>query len=184
MAMKPNEYCFLDVDTINKITSPVGAISDLLLKDVWKTLDIDYYPPRVERLYTDYAGYRIYLHTIHKTDKECLFHKHRWPSVIKLLKGSYEMGLTYSEDELDTKEAHKLPILSKLILTDGSSYEMTQTDALHYVKPISKVSYSVMLTKYLYPEAEFRKEALNIELKELTKERKTELLAIFKLLIG
>lgn len=49
-----------------------------LLKDpsIWKTLDVDYFPPRVERLYTDYKGYRIFLHTIHTTDKPCLFHKH------------------------------------------------------------------------------------------------------------
>ena len=60
---------------------------------------------------------------------------------------------------------------------------MTQTDALHYVKPISKISHSIMLTKDLYPESTFRKEAKFDKLNELSQDRKLELLEIFKNLL-
>jgi hypothetical protein len=58
---------------------------------------------------------------------------------------------------------------------------MTQTDCLHYVKPINDVSMSIMITKEMYPEASYRKEAVDVKLDELTEERKLELLEKFSL---
>jgi len=152
-----------------------------LLKDpsIWKTLDIDYFPPRVERLYTDYKGYRIFLHTIHTTDKPCLFHKHRWPAAFKQVSGSYEMGVTYSEKEINSDEAYLLPTIARFIINEGSYYEMTQTDCLHFVKPLGKVSRSIMITKDMYPEASFRKESVDKQLDELSEKRKLESLEEF-----
>lgn len=158
----------------------------LLLKyeNEWKTLDVDYFPPRVERLYTTYCDCRVHLHIIHPTNKKCLYHKHRWPAVIKQLKGSYEMGITYSAEEVSTDEAHNLPTLAKFKINEGSYYEMKQTDCLHYVKPDNyEPSYSIMLTKDLYPEASFRKETVDRKLEELSDERKKEILKIFKTLL-
>ena len=56
---------------------------------------------------------------------------------------------------------------------------MTQTDCMHYVKPITDLSYSIMITKDLYPEASFRKETLDKKLNELSEERKKEILSKF-----
>lgn len=153
----------------------------LLLSDssLWKTLDVDYYPPRVERLYTDYKGYRIFLHTIHPTDKPCLFHKHRWPAAFKQVKGSYEMGITYSEKEVSSDEAYLLPTLVRFIVSQGSYYEMTQTDCLHFVNPQGEISHSIMITKDMYQESNFRKESLDVKLNELSDDRKIELLDIY-----
>ena len=52
-----------------------------------------------------------------------------------------------------------------------------QIHTLHYVRPLDKESLSLMITGPLYPEAEFRKEILNKDLKPLSKQRKEEILA-------
>lgn len=179
--MKPNQDKLIN---INFLISIENDIKELVKNaNVWKTLDVDYFPPRVERLYTDHNGYRIFLHAIHKTDQECLYHKHRWPAAFKQLKGSYEMGITYSEKEISSTEVHKLPTLSKFLINEGSYYEMTQTDCLHYVKPISDISYSIMITYDLYPEATLRREIVDKKLYELSNERKLELLDLYRKLI-
>lgn len=155
----------------------------LMLQDdtEWKSLDVDYYPPRVERLYANIGEYRIHLHIIHQTNETCLYHKHRWPAVFKQLKGSYTMGITYCAEEINSDAAHNLPTLAKFLLNEGSYYEMTQTDCLHYVQPFSSTSYSIMLTQngVMYPEANFRKEKSDKPLHELSEERIKEIKQIF-----
>lgn len=176
--MKENKNKEVNIGTLQYLEP---FIKNLLDKpEIWKTLDVDYFPPRVERIYTDFNGYRIFLHYIHKTELSCLYHKHRWAAAFKQVCGSYEMGLTYSEDEITSDEAYKLPDLGKFIINAGSYYEMTQTDALHYVKPISDFSCSLMITKDLYPESVFRKETLDKKLEPLSEERKKSILSIFK----
>jgi len=170
--------------TIEILKSLEPEIKILLDKpEIWKSLDVDYFPPRVERLYTTYNGFRIHLHTIHPTEAECLYHKHKWPAAFKQLQGEYEMGITYSEKEVSSTEAYLLPTLSKFIISAGSYYQMTQTDCLHYVKPLNKVSRSCMITKDLYPEAEFRKESLDGKLCELSQEKIISELEIYKTLL-
>jgi hypothetical protein len=174
--MKRNLPCV----SIELLKALEPKIKELLKKpEVWKTLDVDYFPPRVERLYTNIGDYRIYLHYIHETDERCLFHKHRWPAAFKQLSGAYEMGITYSEAEIGTEEAEKLPVIARFLIADGSYYEMTQTDCLHYVRPIGGDSSSIMITKDLYPEAETRKEALDRRLVPLEADRKRVLLEFF-----
>lgn len=178
--MKPNQNSV----TIEILKSLEPNIKNLLnLPDIWKTLDVDYYPPRVERLYIDYRGFRVFLHTIHPTDSPCLFHKHRWPAAFKQVSGAYEMGITYSEVEVNSNEAWLLPTIARFIINEGSYYEMTQTDCLHYVRPLDSPSMSIMITKDLYHEASFRKEGLEVKLQELLEERKLELLNRFKMVL-
>lgn len=76
--MKQNQNS-VSIDILKSLESTIRELT--LNTDIWSSLDIDYYPPRVERLFTDYDGYRIYLHYIHPTNEPCLFHKHRWPSL-------------------------------------------------------------------------------------------------------
>ena len=99
--------------------------------EIWQTLDVDYFPPRVERLWTQYDEFhRLFIHIIHPTTSPCLFHKHKWPAAFKILRGKYEMGISYSESEITSEDAYKLPNISKIILTKGSYYEMVNTHAL------------------------------------------------------
>lgn len=144
--------------------------------EIWRTLDIDYFPPRVERLWCEYGGkYRLCIHTMHPTDKMCLFHKHRFPAAFKIIEGKYEMGFTHVEKEITTEEAYDLPF-GKFILNIGSYYEMSHTNLAHYVKPLGGLSTSLMLSGPLFPEAEFRKEIVDRPLLPLSDERKFVLL--------
>jgi len=145
--------------------------------DIWNTLDVNYFPPRVERLWMQYDNdHRLFIHLIHPTSEQCLFHKHRWSASFKMLNGSYEMGVAHSEEEITSEMAYRIPVISKFVLTEGSYYEMTNTNTLHYVKPIDGISISLMLSGPLYPEAEFRKEVVNKELQPLSEFRKTTIL--------
>lgn len=179
--MKSNQDKEVNIKVLHYLEPTIQEL--LEIPEIWKTLDVNYHPPRVERLYTIFEEYRIFLHVIHRTENKCLYHKHRWAAAFKQLFGSYEMGITYSSEEIESDVAHGLPDLAKFIISKGSYYELTQTDALHYVKPISDKSFSIMLTKNLYPEASFRKESLEIKLDELSESRKIELLTTFKMLM-
>lgn len=144
----------------------------------WNSLDVDYYPPRVERLWIQKNGYRFYLHKIHRTDKPCLLHKHRWPSAIYMLYGAYEMGIAFQEEELIVNQEgivlNEPASAAKILLNKGSAYEMTHTHGIHYVKPITDWSLSLMVTGPLYTED--RSESVNRELKALTQEAMEDLL--------
>jgi hypothetical protein len=146
----------------------------------WSSLDVDYYPPRVERVWTKLSDdRRLYIHVIHPTTVPCLFHKHRWPAAFVMLDGGYEMGLARCEDEISTEEAWKLPVISRYMIMKGSAYEMLDTHALHYVKPLGNTtSMSLMLTGPLYPEAKYRKEAEHPQLAGLSEDRKKQILLI------
>lgn len=178
--MKSSQNNKISIDKLKFIELTV--LPNLLSQpDKWNTLDVDYHPPRVERLFTDCGdGYRLYLHVIHKTDGDCLYHKHNWPAALKQVHGVYKMGMTYSESEVGSDEAHSLPDLACFEVVEGTYYEMTQTDALHYVKPTTPFSCSIMLTHDKYPEHVFRKEAVERQLEPLTMMRKLEILEMFK----
>lgn len=48
--------------------------------EIWKSLLIDYHPPKVERLYTQLDDLRVSLHCIHPCNPEdALFHPIRGP---------------------------------------------------------------------------------------------------------
>jgi hypothetical protein len=122
--------------------------------DVWHTLDVDYEPPRVERLWCDWhrAGvtYRINLHRIHPCEK-ALMHPHPWPSAVKVLSGKYEMGIgALLVAGPASFPARAIPEVMKtvatVVLTAGATYEMLDERGWHYVKPIDKPSLSLMLT--------------------------------------
>jgi len=180
--MKTNQNTTVNIE---KLKSFEPMIKKLLSdSSAWSSLDVDYHPPRVERLFINHEGYRIYLHLIHTTNEDCLFHKHNWPAALKQVWGSYEMGISYSEKEISSDEAYSLPIIAKFIINEGSYYEMTQTDALHYVRPITPYSLSIMLTKEKYPEHEGRGEAVDRKLNSLNDKRIQEILELFKEKMG
>ncbi|MEK7138284.1 MAG: hypothetical protein AAB787_02120 [Patescibacteria group bacterium] len=96
----------------------------------WTGVDVDYHPPRVERLWRQLGDIRVYLHRIHYCDPgEALFHPHPWPSAMKVLKGQYKMAVGYGGGDTPP------PVAARLLLGPGSEYEMTNQDAWHYVRP-------------------------------------------------
>jgi len=114
-----------------------------LLDDVsiWKSVNIDYHKPHVERLWCQLGNYRISLHFIHPCKEgESLFHPHPWPGAIHVLEGEYEMGMGFSEG-LEEPE-----IFSTIISQGSMYYEMPHKDGWHYVRPTKSVCGSVMLS--------------------------------------
>ena len=114
--------------------------------DGWNTLFIDYEPPIVERLWREFeTDYRVYLHRIYPCET-ALYHPHPWPSAVKIMTGPYEMGIGYEYLTRRDPSDYEPPITATVILTKGSSYEMTDKNAWHYVKPLGGTSYSIMVT--------------------------------------
>lgn len=134
--------------------------------------NVDYHPPLVERIWAPYGEGRLYFHFIHPCEtSEALYHPHPWPSSMHIIEGSYEMGLGFDsgilpiciecEIELVNDEGHiecpncgggpdedpltVITQVSKLILENGSYYEMVEPEAWHYVRPLV-ITKTVMLT--------------------------------------
>jgi hypothetical protein len=104
----------------------------------WHSLDVNYEPPRVERLWRPFEDCRLYLHRIHPCAK-ALYHPHPWPSIIKIVAGGYEMGVGFGAGD------NEPPIAATLKLVPGAIYEMINIDGWHYVLP-SVENLSIMIT--------------------------------------
>lgn len=114
-------------------------------KRVWNSLDITYLPPRVKRVWTQYNDkIRLFLHKIYPASKdEAFYHPHPWFSAMKIVKGSYQMGLGYDD------ETESPPIVSTQIFNQGSYYDMTNPKGWHYVAA-SDIVYTIMITGPLF----------------------------------
>jgi hypothetical protein len=107
----------------------------------WRSLYVDYHPPIVERLWTCWKGYRIYLHRIHPCERaEALFHPHPWPSAMRVLEGKYEMAVGFGSG-METP-----PVAALMIARGDFQYEMVHPDSWHYVRPLGEPTFSVMVT--------------------------------------
>jgi hypothetical protein len=117
-------------------------LPQLLLKETaWQSLFIDYHPPTVERLWTTWGDYRVYLHRIFPCDQgDALFHAHPWPSAMRILAGEYEMAVGYGPG------ATPPPFAALMIVKGDFRYEMTDPDAWHYVRPLGAPTLSLMVT--------------------------------------
>lgn len=147
-------------------------LPELLLRNDWETVDIDYHPPRVERVCLKYGSLRINLHRIHATtSSEALFHQHPWPSAMRVLMGSYEMGLGFGVEEKAP------PLAATVMLTEGVSYEMLHPNGWHYVCPVTELSYSLMVSGCPWPGREMKS---LLQLKPLKVEAKEEILSFFQ----
>lgn len=126
---------------LDKLFDIEKILPKLLEQDIWNSVYVDYHKPYVKRLWTTLDIYRIYLHQIFPCNKEdSLLHPHPWPSAMKVIQGTYEMGVGYSESE-------KEPVIaSTLILPINSYYEMIEPHAWHYVRPLQQASFSLMIT--------------------------------------
>jgi hypothetical protein len=148
----------------------------LVQPSLWQSLDIDYHPPRVERLYRSWGAHRVYLHALHPcAPEQALFHPHPWPSAMRVLSGRYEMGVGYGRGELIP------PLAARLVGGPGLEYEMTDPDAWHYVRPIDGIALSVMVTGPVWDRVAPRSEH---PLRALSPERVEQLLAEFRSVVG
>lgn len=71
--------------------------SHLQDENSWNSVYVDYHKPYVKRLWKQIGANRVYLHQITPYERsESLLHPHPWPSAMKVIGGTYEMGVGYS----------------------------------------------------------------------------------------
>lgn len=156
------------------VLSEVEQALPYLLQDEahWLSLYVDYHPPFVERLWTRWEDYRIYLHRIQPCNAgEALFHPHPWPSAMRVLEGEYEMAVGFGAG-LETP-----PIAALMISRGDFRYEMTHPDSWHYVRPLHRPTLSVMVTGKPWAREAPRSSK---PLQSLRAELKAELLQLFR----
>jgi hypothetical protein len=133
---------YLSGDFLKKLYE-IEQVLPSLLDDTerWESLFVNYSQPFVERVYRNYDGLRICLHRIQNCmEGSSLFHPHPWPSAMRIIEGSYEMGIGYgTTDQMP-------PVAALLTLPATSAYEMIDPNGWHWVRPITPFSLSLMVT--------------------------------------
>jgi hypothetical protein len=135
----------MKIDWLQTLNKEIQNLPDYLAnRDGWVSLLIEKYPPVIHRLfYRINDDYSIYLHKLFNCHGERAYmHSHSWPFALKLIEGSYEMGVGYSSDRDKPPES-----TFKTIVLPGNVYEMITPDTWHYTKPLPgcDYSYSVMV---------------------------------------
>lgn len=164
--MKPETY-------LGKLYAVEHALPHLLANEsLWHSLFVDYAKPHVERVFMNWNGLRINLHRISACEThEALFHPHPWPSAMRILEGSYEMGVGYSTtDEVP-------PAAATLILPAGAAYEMVDRNGWHYVRPLTDYSLTLMVSGEPWDRTSPKS---SYTLSELSSEKKREILELFR----
>lgn len=157
------------LDVLLKVESD---IENILENADFKTLYIDYHKPFVSRIWFPFGEYRVYLHKIEPSgaSSDALFHPHPWKSAIRILKGTYEMGIGHSK-------TNEIPSIdARVNAVPGVSYEMIHPDGWHYVNPKNRPVYSLMVTGELY-EREMPVKT-NKEFRDLNKQEILEILEV------
>jgi len=140
--------------------------------ELWNDLLVTYEKPTVERLWMQDGENRIYLHRIHTCNPgEAYYHKHPWPSAMRVVSGTYEMqvGLMMPGNTEPTTAA-------KLRLDHGSTYEMTNSEAMHSVRPLAYETLSLMVTG---PRWTISDSAAKLDNGRLTQDQRDRLFADF-----
>lgn len=160
---------------IDKLLDAQKKLLYLICTSKIESMYIDYHKPFVKRIWFQYGDYRIFLHSIEPCGEssDSLFHPHPWDSAVKIIKGKYEMGIGHSETDTIPK------IDSRMIIGEGTIYEMVEKDAWHYVNPIENKVFSLMITGKknnrkmpVLPES-------NKNFRKLTKKECEEILIVF-----
>lgn len=147
------------------------ALPELLTKDDWASLLVNDETPMVERVWRQLGENRICLHRIHPCYTPFM-HKHPWPSAMRIIEGNYKMDIGYNITLLPP------PVAATVILTPGSSYEMTDPDGWHSVNPIDTPTLSLMVIGKPWPNSNLLKRPS--KLGQLSNETKLEIINLFK----
>lgn len=146
-------------------------LSEWLVEDDWNTLNINYHPPFVKRVWGYWDTCRVSLHKIYPCKEgEALFHPHPWPSAVRILSGRYEMAIGFGSGN------ETPPVAAKLILPAGTTYEMTHPNGWHYVRPLDEPSFSLLVTANPWKRSSSKVE----DLQPLSDSDKKEILKFFR----
>ena len=165
----------------------IHRLPRLLTEDrgAWRSVNVTYHRPHVERLWMQLGKCRVLLHRIHPCDEgHALFHPHPWPSAVRLVGGgAYEMGVSgeyFPEDEHSEPGPAWTSQHAKILLQPGCEYEMTERQGWHYVRPVDRASDSVMVTGPLYDPPVRMPSPPAKKQEALSPERFDELLEVWK----
>ncbi len=149
--------------------------------DGWKSLDVDYHSPRVERLYRSFETGRVFLHGIHPCEPhEALTHPHPWPSAMLVLCGTYRSRVGYAAGLSDPIIVHESQVTAWP--QTNYRYAMEHPDGWHAVMPVKAMVYSVMVTGPKWKRRSLPlTECAAGKLKGIVPHRKEELLRLFRL---
>ncbi len=121
--------------------------------DSWNTMDVNYHPPHVERVWKQVSpSCRVLLHRIHQCNEdEALWHAHPWPSAVSVVSGMYRQSVGYMNAGIgEAPSEGKIVTLCRTILRWGSYYEMCDPKTWHRVYPISLSCLTIMVTGLPY----------------------------------
>ena len=90
---------------------------------------------------------------------------------MRIVSGTYEMALGYGEGEIPP------PVSATIILPAGAEYEMTHPDGWHYVRPLERPAFSLMVAGKPWERPSPKSEK---PLYPLFKGRKDEILRYFR----
>jgi hypothetical protein len=158
-----------------------GHLQEMLadLAHPWKTVDVTYEDPHVERVWAQWGEERVSLHRIHPCTKPPLFHPHPWPSAMLICSGVYMMGVGRSQFGGMPDD------VARLKLVPGAQYEMIDPHGWHWVQPLDLPVMSVMVTgkPWEMPEG-FPKHGVGHVHKELSDEVRDDILNWFRQELG
>lgn len=140
-------------------------------KASWKSLYLNYQLPVVERVWRSWFNYRISLHRMLWNEKEEVLNcTYPWPFAVRLVEGVYRVGLGYGKDP------ETPPTAATFVLSAGSEYEVTNRYTWHSIKPLSVVSFVLMVSGKPWKIARSGNERI---IGELVPKKKDDLLALF-----
>ncbi len=146
---------------------------------VWDSLIVNRRKPFTYRVFTQLDGYRICLHKFDPCDTHESFpHPHPWPGAFLILAGSYRMWLGKSADLIGEPES-----VTNLILTSGSSYEITDPTVFHAITPLAP-TYTIMINSKTWLTTERHESTVTTAGKDLDKMPVDELKEHLKIFNG
>lgn len=140
----------------------------------WGSLVINRRKPFTYRAFTTWRGYRVCLHRFEACDEEeALLHPHPWPAAFAIVKGSYLMGVGYSENRLAKPNQ-----VMRTVFGPGSRYEIIGPLTWHSVVPRGEC-YTVMVNGEAWPTEIAHTEVRTTKGKGLEPMAEAELSAMF-----
>lgn len=144
-------------------------------EEAWGDVDVNYHPPRVERLWRPFEDGRLFLHEIHPCVPDAaLLHPHPWASGMYLLDGEYEMGYGRADPEGPAPTD-----IDRRIVTAGETYIMEFPDEWHYVAPVRNAVRSVMVIGEPWKRTTPKKR-VDHGLSRIEQARRRELFGVFR----
>lgn len=166
------------LDELNRILEYLPIM--LQDRSGWKSLVINRRKPYTYRAFYQFNDLRVCLHRFETCDEyEAFPHPHAWPAAFKILKGSYRMELRQAYDRFAAPEPTLDNPSATLILTAGSSYEMTNPYTFHTIQPLEEC-YTVMVNAPPWPEDAQHSEVRTTKGKDLDSMTEEELTAHFE----